>query len=77
MIQTITPVNKKELYEAITNNCGGEVRNGNMYVVITRWHDKKFLVSYCKEYVDYAVSSSLHSSIKSLVNKVSKYLNLD
>lgn len=77
MIQTITPVNKKELYEAITNNCGGEVRNGNMYVVITRWHDRKILVSYCKENVDYAVNSSLHSSIKSLVNKVSKYLNLD
>lgn len=86
MRQTITPVNKKELYEAITfDNCGerfynqftGEVRNGDLYVIITRWHDRKILVSYCKEYVDYAVNSSLHSSIKSLVNKVSKYLNLD
>lgn len=77
MIQTITPVNKKELYEAITNNCGGEVRNGDLYVIITRWHDRKILVSYCKENVDYAVNSSLHSSIESLVNKVSKYLNLD
>lgn len=41
MRQTITPVNKKELYEAITfDNCGerlynqftGEVRNGDFYV---------------------------------------------
>lgn len=40
MRQTITPVNRKELYEAITfDNCGvrsfnqftGEVRNGDLY----------------------------------------------
>mgnify|MGYP004457444957 CR=1 FL=1 len=86
MRQTITPVNRKELYEAITfDNCGvrsfnqftGEVRNGDLYVIITRWNDRKILVSYCKKNVDYAVNYSLHSSLNSLVNKVSKYLNLD
>lgn len=47
------------------------------YIIITRWNDRKILVSYCKKNVDYAVNYSLHSSLNSLVNKVSKYLNLD
>lgn len=86
MRQTITPVNKKELYEKLTfDNCGerlynqftGEFRNGRLSVVISRWYDNKILVSYCNDNVDHTIDSSLHSSVKSLVNKVSKYLNIE
>lgn len=86
MRQQILPVSKKELYEKLTfDNCGerlynqftGEVRNGRLSVVITRWHDKKFLVSYFNDNVNHSIDSSLFSSLESLVNEVSKYLNLD
>lgn len=85
MRQVITPANKKEFYEAITfDNCGkrlynqftGEVRNGSYYVIITRWHDDRILVTYHNEKVNYAINSSLFSSPRGIVSKVARYLGV-
>lgn len=89
MRQILNVSSKKEIKEAVTSQCvkdsfnyfKGDIRKDNRYVRVSYWHSDNnklhIQITYWEDGKDTAVEfSSNCSSVRGLINKVSKFLNV-